>query len=165
MRERSRDASRQRAARGAASGGRTYGYANKRDASGFVVREVVPEEAEVIRAIFRLCAKGKGARRICATLNAQHAPSPRAGQGRPRGWLPSSVRTVLYRELYRGQVVWGKAQKRDGWGKVRFLKRPEPEWLKTAAPHLRIVSDAEWDAAHERMSASRLNYCGALAAN
>ena len=157
-RERSRDASRQRAARGAVSGGACFGYANVRNVSGFVVREIVPEEAEVIRRIFALCAKGKGARRICATLNAEHAPSPRAQQGRLRGWMPSTVRAVLYRALYRGEVVWGKAQKRDGWGKVRFLKRPESEWLKTAAPHLRIVSDAEWDAAHERMSTSRLNY-------
>ena len=157
-RERSRDASRQRAARGAVAGGACFGYANRRDASGFVVREIVPAEAAVVRRIFALCAKGRGARRICATLNAEDAPSPRAQQGRPRGWMPSSVRAVLYRELYRGQVVWGKAQKRDGWGKVQFLQQPETAWLKTTAPHLRIVTDAEWEAAHERMGTSRLNY-------
>jgi site-specific DNA recombinase len=157
-RERSRDAARQRAARGAVAGGACFGYANVRDASGFVAREIVPAEAEVVRQIFRLCAEGKGARRICATLNAEHAPTPRAQQRRPRGWMPSSVRAVLYRALYRGEVVWGKAQKRDGWGKVKFLKQPETTWLRTSAGHLRIVTDAEWDAAHERMGTSRLNY-------
>jgi site-specific DNA recombinase len=96
--------------------------------------------------------------RIAATLNAEHARAPRAQQGRPSGWVPASVRAVLYRDLYRGEIVWGRAQKRDGWGKVRFAKRPESEWLRTHAEHLRIVDDVTWAAAHERMATSRLNY-------
>jgi site-specific DNA recombinase len=157
-RERSRDASRQRAAHGFVSGGRTFGYANVRTEGGRVVREILPDEAAVVKRIFRLCAQGKGCVRIAATLNADHAPAPRAQQERPEGWVPSSVRAVLYRDLYRGEIVWGKAQKRDGWGKLKFAKRPETEWVRTHVEHLRIVTDHEWDAAHERLATSRLNY-------
>jgi hypothetical protein len=66
-----------------------------------------PEEAAVVRKVFRLAAQGKGVVRIAATLNAERAPAPRAQQRRPSGWVASSVRAVLYRELYVGTVVWG----------------------------------------------------------
>ena len=49
------------------------------------------------------------------------------------------MRAILFRPLYRGEVVWGKAQKRDAWGHVAPKRRPEGEWLRTPAPHLRLV--------------------------
>ena len=32
---------------------------------------------------------------------------------RPRSWAPSTVREILYRDLYRGVVVWNRIRKRD----------------------------------------------------
>jgi DNA invertase Pin-like site-specific DNA recombinase len=157
-RERSRDAARQRATHGYVTGGTCYGYRNRRTESGHVVREIDAAEAEVVRKIFRLCRDGKGTRRIAAVLNAEGAPAPRAQQGRPRGWVPSSVRAVLYRECYRGVSVWGRAQKRNAWGQVETTRRPESEWLRADAPQLRIVSDDLWEETHERLSSSRANY-------
>jgi site-specific DNA recombinase len=144
-RSRSRDAARQRATHGYVTGGSCYGYRNRRTESGFVVREVFEEEAAVVRKIFRLCAAGKGSRRIGQVLNAESAPAPRPQRRRPRGWVPSSARAVLYRTACVGALTWGKAKKRDSWGKVRYSKRPESEWLRTSAPHLRIVDDALWE--------------------
>jgi DNA invertase Pin-like site-specific DNA recombinase len=112
-RQRSRDAALQRASHGHVTGGTVFGYRNRRDQSGHVVRDVDPTEADVVRRIFRICRDGKGRRRIAQALNRENAPGPRAQQGRPNGWVPSSVRAVLYRPLYRGEVVWGKARKRD----------------------------------------------------
>ncbi|MCZ6918505.1 MAG: recombinase family protein, partial [Gemmatimonadetes bacterium] len=157
-RHRSRDAARQRATHGYVTGGRCFGYRNRRTEAGHVVRDIEPDEAETVRRIFRLCAQGKGRRRIAQVLNTEGAPAPRAQQARPKGWMPASVHAVLYREAYRGTAVWGQSQKRNVWGQVRATKRPETGWLRTAAPHLRIVSDEEWDAAHERLSSSRQNY-------
>lgn len=157
-RQRSRDAALQRARHGHVTGGVTYGYRNVRTDGGHVVREIDPVQADVVRRIFRLCRDGKGTRRIAQALNRENAPAPRAQQGRPNGWVPSSVRAVLYRPLYRGEVVWGKARKRDQWGQMKYSKRPETEWVRTDAPGLRIVSDELWDAAHERLRTSRENY-------
>ena len=41
-------------------------------------------------------------RRSRKPLNAKARRAPRAQQGRPSGWAPSSVREVLHRPLYRG---------------------------------------------------------------
>jgi DNA invertase Pin-like site-specific DNA recombinase len=115
-RQRSRDAARQRATHGYVTGGTCFGYRNVRTDSGRVVREIDPKESAVVVRIFELCRDGKGPRRIAQTLNAEHAPAPRAQQRRPHGWVPSSVRAVLHRDVYRGQVIWGKARKRNTWG-------------------------------------------------
>ena len=69
----------------------------------------------MVRRIFELCAAGHGAKAIAKTLNAAGAPTPRAQQGRPHAWAPSSVREILHRRLYRGGIVWNQSRKRDKW--------------------------------------------------
>ncbi len=154
----SRDAARHKAAHGYVAGGRCFGYRNVRTAAGHVVREVDPEEAAIVVRIFEMCRDGKGAARICQALNTEGARAPRAQQGRPKGWVPSSIRAVLHRTAYRGELLWGVGQKRDGWGQTKYSRRPETEWLRTRADHLRLVSDELWQAAHERLATSRQNY-------
>jgi hypothetical protein len=62
-----------------------------------------------------------------------------------RGWSPSTVRSVLGRELYRGVVVWNRSRKRPvAWGHVKQRPRPEAEWLRTSAEHLRIIDEQLW---------------------
>ena len=112
----------------------------------------------MVRRIFELCAKGYGKVAIAKRLNAEAAPAPRAQQGRPNALAPSSVRAVLYRELYRGEVVWNRTKKRDTWGVKRQQPRPESEWLRVPAPELRIVDEELWDAAHARLAATRQTY-------
>src|SRR5882762_1300342 len=65
---------------------------------------------------------------------------------RPRSWAPSTVREILYRDLYRGVVVWNRIRKRDVWGLKRYLSRPEEQWMRRDAPELRIIDDALWTA-------------------
>src|SRR5262245_44526321 len=83
------------------------------------------------------------------------APRP---AGRPTGWAPSSIREVLHRELYCGRVVWNKRKKRDQWGVTRVRPRPEAEWVRRDAPELRIVDEALWHAAHQRIAGTRATY-------
>ena len=101
---------------------------------------------------------GHGKTAIAKTLNAEGALTPRAQQGRPHAWAPSSVRAVLYRKLYKGEVVWNKTKKRDGWGRVKQQARPEAEWIRVSIPKLRIVSDKVWDDAHARLANARETY-------
>ena len=124
---------------------------------------IEPTEADVIRTIFRLCAEGYGVKGIAKRLNDQGAPSPRAQQGRSQTWAPKSVRAVLYRPLYRGEIVWRRTQKRDQWGCRHQTTRPEAGWIRIPAPHLRIVTDAAWTAAHTRLKAARAIYFHATA--
>ena len=168
-RQRTFDAMLHKAKAGHVCGGRTFGYTNVDvladavDASGrakraYVRHEICEPEAAVVRRIFDLCAQGAGMKLIAITLNTEGAPSPRAQQGRPKGWVPSSVRAILYRESYRGEQVWCRTRKRDRWGQTRPTARPGSEWLRQPAPHLRIVSDEQWDTAHARLASARQTY-------
>jgi hypothetical protein len=72
----------------------------------------------IVRQIFELPAKGRGLTTIAKTLNHEGAPAPRAQQGRPAAWAPSSVHEVLYRTVYRGEIIGtapGSATRGDRW--------------------------------------------------
>ena len=135
-RQRTYDAMSRKAKAGHVTGGRVFGYDNVAieaaapDGStcrSHVERRINDAESRVVRTIFDLYGQGLGYTGIAKRLNADGAPAPRAQQGRPRGWAPSSIREVLHRPLYRGQVVWNRTRKRDRWGQVKQTRRPEEE--------------------------------------
>ncbi|MDE3218774.1 MAG: recombinase family protein [Nitrospirota bacterium] len=167
--KRTYDAMLKKASLGHVCGGRCYGYDNVEivssvlDAYGrpkrdHVERKINEQQADVVRQIFRLCAAGKGMVSIAKQLNDEGKPAPRNSQGRQISWSPSSVRSVLFRPLYRGIVTWNQTKKRNTWGIQQQRKRPEKDWLKISMPALQIVSEAEWKAAHDRLTATRAVY-------
>ena len=163
-RQRTRDALIRKARQGHVTGGTVFGY-QRREVRGpdgrrsHVERVVHPAEAAIVRQIFELCAAGKGLKGIAVSLNEAGAPAPLPRRAyRPRAWSPSSVREILYRELYRGVVVWGQTRKRDRWGIKKSTTCPPNEWVHVEIPELRIVSEDLWQTAHERLRAARRFY-------
>ena len=151
-RQRTYDALERKARAGHVTGGACFGYRNVEvvGADGrrsHVAQEVDADEAAVVRQVFALCASGRGQKAIAKQLNAEGARATLAQQGRPRAWAPSSVREVLFRERYRGVIVWNRTRKRDRWGQRRRVNRAEVDWIRVAAPALEIVDDALWTAA------------------
>jgi site-specific DNA recombinase len=150
------------------TGGRVFGYRNVDvfagvDAHGrpqrsHVTREIREDEAAVVQRIFDLCAAGYGVKRIAAQLNETAAPCPRAQRQRLDGWAASSVRTVLFRTLYRGVVTWNRTKKRNAFGQVQQRPRDPRDWVQVDVAEWRIVSDALWQAAHDRLERARQNY-------
>jgi Recombinase/Integrase core domain len=151
------------------TGGKVYGYDNIEVHSSetgtdggprrlHVIRQVNREQAEVVRRIFTLSAGGMRITRIAKTLNADQVAPPR----RARGWAPTAIREIVYRPLYRGEVVWNRMKKRDQWGVKKYAKRSESEWMHQEAPELRIVTDEVWRQAHERLERARTVYVRAL---
>lgn len=162
-RQRTYDAMLRKARAGHVTGGRVFGYDNvdivaNDGRRSHVERAINEAEAVVVRRIFAFAAAGKGLRAIAHALNAERVPAPRAQQGRPTGWAPSSVREVLYRELYRGQIVWNQTRKRDAWGRKQTRARSASERVEIAAPHLRIVAEDHWSAVHSRLETTRAIY-------
>ncbi|MEE8191631.1 MAG: recombinase family protein, partial [Gemmatimonadales bacterium] len=155
---RTHDAMRRKAQAGQVTGGRVFGYDNVRRDTGGVVRHINDEEAQVVRRIFTLSADGRGLKPIARQLNAEGAPCPRPQRGRPAGWAPSSVREILHRPLYRGEVVWNRTQKRNAWGQTQPHARPESEWIRQEVPELRIVSEELWTAVQTRLGRMRAKY-------
>ena len=155
-RQRTYDAMVRKARAGHVTGGRVFGYDNVevfgRDGQrSHVVRRINEAEAAVVRRIFDLCGEGAGLTRITKLLNAEGVPAPRPQLGRPQAWVASSVRQVLRRPLYRGEIVWNQSRKRDSWGQQHQRSRPEAEWLRVPAPDLRIVAEAAWLRAHRAL--------------
>ena len=148
--ERTHDALARKARAGYVTGGACFGYRNVEvlgpdGRRSHVIHEIIPKHAAVIRRIFELCAEGCGQKAIAKRLNAEGAVSPRAQQGRIRAWSPSSVHEVLYRERYRGVIVWDQTRKRDRWGQAHRETRPKEEWVRVDAPELRIVDEDLWE--------------------
>ena len=162
-RQRTYDAMQRKARAGHVTGGACFGYRNLEvtGADGrrsHVERAIEPNQADVIRRMFRLCAEGHGLKAIAKRLNDEGAPSPRAQRGRSQTWAPSSVREALNRPLYRGEIVWNQTRKRDRWGQHHASNRPSGDWIRVPAPELRIVDDELWQAAHARLEAARAIY-------
>ncbi len=139
------------------TGGRVYGYTSvdvlgEPDQDGrrkrlYVRREINPEQAAVVRRIFQLYANGLGLTKIAKTLNAEGVAPPRRDA---RGWAGTAIREILRRELYQGIVVWDRSQKIVRGGTKRQRTRPEDQWQRIEAPHLRIVSEELWQAVQTR---------------
>lgn len=162
-RQRTYDAMLRKARAGHVTGGRVFGYDNLEIVGldgqrSHVERRIHQREASVVRRIFEMSAAGQGVRTIAKRLNADGEPAPRAQQGRPVAWAPSSVWALLRRPLYRGEIVWNQSRKRDAWGRKQQRPREAAEWVTRPAPELRIVSEALWAAAHARLAGAREDY-------
>jgi site-specific DNA recombinase len=165
------------ALKGLHTGGKAYGYRlvhvtdpARRDAHGQPAvlgsrREIDPEQAEWVRWIFARYADGWSARAIADELNKCQVTSPGAAWNRrtPRRarWLstaiagPTDGSGILNNPAYRGQLVWNRTTwvRDPDTGKRRPVARPQSEWVVVAAPELRIVSDALWEAVKRRQRA------------
>jgi site-specific DNA recombinase len=121
-----------------------------------VARVIHAKEAAIVRRIFEMSTNGGvGFTRIAKALNEEGALCPRPLPGRPAGWAPTSVRAIVLRPLYRGEVVYNATRKKDDWGQRKTSDRPESEWIRSQVPALRVVSDELWYAAQARLTTIR----------
>jgi len=79
---------------------------------------------------------------------------PRAGAG----WAPSAIREMLYRPLYRGEIVWNEYQNIERGGTKQRRRRPADQLIKVAAPDLRIIPEALWHQVRTRQEANQTLY-------
>ncbi len=150
--QRTYDALLRKAKAGHVTGGRVYGYDNREVLTGdgqrlHVVRVINPSQAAIIRRVFEMYASKLGLTRIAKTLNAEGVPSPRS----KAGWAPSAIREMLYRPLYRGEIVWNEYQKIERGGTKRRRRRGSAELIKLDAPDLRIISADLWQRVQARL--------------
>ena len=145
--------------KGKAGGGLCYGYrvVKKFDGNGEPIRgdrEIIPEEADTIRRIFREFASGKSPKAIAVDLNRDGVPGPLG-----RAWGDTSIRGhvsrgtgIVNNELYVGVLVWNRLRfvKDPSTGKRVSRINPPEKWIRSEVPHLRIVDDALWQAVRSR---------------
>jgi site-specific DNA recombinase len=135
---------------GLSTGGRIYGY---RSQPGGQLK-IEPEEAEVVRRIFRLYAAGFPGRDIAELLNRDAVAAVRGGP-----WSASTINGnasrqngILHNQLYVGVRFYNRVEKRTDPRTGRHVDRvrPQEEWLRRDVPQLRIVQQADWEAAVTR---------------
>jgi site-specific DNA recombinase len=154
-----------RVLQGLTPGGRCFGYDNVpiedpsrqgkygRPAVIGVDQKFNERQATVVRRIFDLYARGMGLAAIAKLLNLEGEVSPTPAKNRSRqAWSRYSIREMLHNERYRGVVVWNRTRKvRDPeTGRKVSKARPRSEWKRVESPHLRIVPEELWVAAHKR---------------
>ncbi len=138
------------------AGGAVFGYTNVPvlgvgpDGRPVRVRttyEVNEAEAAVVLRMFEMYSAGLGLRKIARALNADGVSSPRAGRRGTGSWSPSTVRSILINDRYRGFVPWNRTQKTYRGGTKVRVERDREEWMLVPAPELRVVSDELFAAA------------------
>lgn len=146
-----------RVEKGKAGGGLCYGYKvmKKVDANGEPIRgdrEIVPEEADTIRRIFREFASGKSPKAIAIDLGRQGIPGPLG-----RAWGDTSIRGHVSRGNHQQRALCGRSRAEPPavhqgpvHRQARVAHQPGSQWIRTEVPHLRIVDDELWGAARAR---------------
>lgn len=150
-------------AEGRSAGGVSYGYrvANRLDDRGRLIaglREIDPDQAEIVRRIFREFADGHSPRAIAGRLNAEGVPSPKGGSY----WHTTTIsgdnkagHGILRNRLYVGQLVYGRSRTVTNPVTRRRTMRPTGDApVAQDVPHLRIIDDALWDRVHARFAAN-----------
>ena len=148
-----RRAQRGRAELGRAPAGIAYGYrtANRLDDRGQLqrgLREIDPDQADVIRRIFTAYADGQSSRQIADDLNREGVAPPSGKFWRANTISGGEKRGdgILRNRLYRGELVIGRTSKLvdPRTRKVRIRANPPSSWVVNPVPHLRIIDEDLW---------------------
>ena len=143
------------AMQGYSAGGLPYGYTSEHDGQGYK-RRIQPDQAETVRLVFDMYARGHTPRAIASHLNDQRIKSPRGGT-----WAASAINGdrkrgigMLNNALYIGQQVWNKSKWiRDPMtGKRKRIERPQADWIITEHPELAIIDQSTWNAVKARQA-------------
>lgn len=110
--------------------------------------EIVPDEAEMVRKIFELCAdENMGVRKIASTVSEMGYKNPK---GNPISF--STVKGILKNPKYKGFYCGNKSHKID-FRRDDVKRLPETEWIvyedNEAVPA--IVAPELWERANEKL--------------
>jgi site-specific DNA recombinase len=150
--QRSRDALDRRVRAGYNAGGLVYGYDNvpvfageKKSHTEYRINE---EQAQVIRAMFRMYADGHGAKAIAYSVNGNleqrellkryfggaRPAAPRGG----KSWSANTIHDLLRNPRYLGLIPYGATRKKYIGGTKKIIDAPEQLF---PVPHLRIIDE------------------------
>ena len=148
--------------RGFSTGEKVYGYLSKpvgepkTNSKGIIkyegrVHVINPDEADIVKRIFKEFIAGKSIRKIAIDLNKDRVPTSKCYKG---GWNTSTVSRILKKEKYIGIWDWKKSKTiRDPMtGKKKSIPRPKNEQLKIFREDLIIIDKDIWDKAQKRWS-------------
>ena len=120
------------------TGGLPYGYRNGENGRP----EVVEEQAEVVRRIFRMYLdEGMGSPSIAIRLTDEGIPTQ---TGKPL-WRQSYIHYVLANATYTGTWVYGKERHISTEDGTKSYQQPRDTWIEVPVPQ--IIDDETWERA------------------
>ena len=128
----------------------------KKGADG--IPEIVPEEAAIVKLIYRLFMEGKSPAYIARFLSSCNISSP---AGRPQ-WRPETVKSILSNEKYKGDAILQKTFCTDFLTKKMKVNEGEVPQYYVEHSHPAIVSREMFEAVQaelaKRKKPGRRNY-------
>lgn len=103
--------------------------------------EIVPEEAEIVRYIFRHFIKGQTPYKIAAELIAQGVPTP----GGKQKWTTGTIKSILTNEKYKGDALLQKKFTVDFLTKKTKRNEGEVQQYYVENSHPAIITPEEFD--------------------
>lgn len=103
--------------------------------------EIVEEEAEIVREIYRLFLEGRGFREIARILTERQVPTP----GGKAVWSCSTVRSILSNEKYKGDALLQKHYTVDFLSKEQRKNRGERPQYYVENSHPAIIDRETFD--------------------
>lgn len=103
--------------------------------------EIVPEEAEIVRTIYRMCIEGKSTNAIAKHLSQQGVPTPAGKQV----WQQATVESILRNEKYKGAALLQKKFTVDFLQKKMKVNEGEVPQYYVEHSHAAIIDPEEWE--------------------
>ena len=143
-------------------GGLSYGYRqiialDDRGRPDRGRREIIPEQAAIVRRIFDEFLAGRSPRAIAQQLNRDGVPGPNGGK-----WGASTIygnprrgTGILHNALYDGRIVYNRQRFEKHPETRKRIARPNPpaEWKTADVPELAIVARDRFAAAQAHIEA------------
>ena len=109
---------------------------------------VDPEQAEVVRWLFKEYLQGNGFKKLSMKLNEKGISAPRGDS-----WAPSAIREMLRNHSYLGWYCLGKTSRVKGAdGRKRYVDNPMDQWRIYKNAHEPIVTEDLFNKVQERMA-------------
>ena len=102
--------------------------------------EIVAEEAEIVRKIYRLFIQGKSTNAIAGRLTAEGIPTP----GGKTQWQRATVESILSNEKYKGSALLQKSFTVDFLTKKTKANEGEVPQYYVEESHPAIIEPDEW---------------------
>ena len=103
--------------------------------------EIVPEEAEIVRSIYRMCIEGMSTNAIAKHLTQQGIPTPSGKQV----WQRATVESILRNEKYKGAALLQKKFTVDFLQKKMKVNEGEVPQYYVEHSHAAIIDPEEWE--------------------
>ena len=110
--------------------------------------EIVPEEAETVREIYRLFIQGKTVNWIANHLTAKGFPTPR---GKAK-WQTSTIESILMNEKYKGSAILQKKFTVDFLSKKMKVNEGEVPQYIVEESHPAIIDPDQWQKVQDEMA-------------